>query len=79
MVDIIYLNFFHLFFLQIRQSLEVRLTVAEEEIKAAEQERLEKEESARKSLAYEESVMERVVQESKILKQEAEENSKVVM
>lgn len=55
------------------------MTVAEKEIKEAEREKLEKEESAQKYLSYEESVMEKVVQESKILKQEAEENSKVVI
>lgn len=64
---------------QIHQALEARLAVAEKEIKEAEREKLEKEESAQKYLAYEESVMEKVVQESKILKQEAEENSKVVI
>lgn len=60
---------------EMRQSLEVRLEEAEREIKVAEQERIEKEEYAHKSLAYENSIMEKVVQESKILEQEAEKNS----
>lgn len=62
-----------------RQSLEVRLEEAEREIKAAEQERIDKEEYAHKSLAYENSIMEKVVQESKILEQEAEKNSEVLI
>ncbi|KAK1352619.1 ELKS/Rab6-interacting/CAST family protein [Heracleum sosnowskyi] len=62
---------------EMRQSLEVRLQEAEREIKAAEQERIDKEEYAHKSLAYENSIMEKVVQESKILEQEAEKNSEL--
>lgn len=62
-----------------RLSLEVRLEEAEREIKAADQERLDKEEYAHKSLAYENSIMEKVVQESKILEQEAEKNSEVLI
>lgn len=69
----------HSFLLQMRQSLEVRLEEAEREIKAAEQERIDKEEYAQKSLAYENSNMEKVVQESKILQQEAEKNSEVYL
>lgn len=64
--------------LQIHQALEVRLVAAEAEIKEAEREKLEKEESALEYLAREESRMQKVVQESKILEQQAEENSKVV-
>lgn len=60
------------------QSLRVRLAAAEELRKAAEEEKLEKEEIARKALAEQEAIMERVVQESKRLQQEAEDNSKVV-
>lgn len=62
---------------EMRQSLEVRLKEAEREIIAAEQERIDKEEYAHKSLAYENSIMEKVVQESKILEQEAEKNSEL--
>ncbi|XP_017253053.1 uncharacterized protein LOC108223359 isoform X1 [Daucus carota subsp. sativus] len=62
---------------EIRQALEVRLVSAEEEIKEAESEKLNKEESALRILAHEESNMEKVVQESKILEQQAEENSKL--
>ncbi|KAK2649232.1 hypothetical protein Ddye_016721 [Dipteronia dyeriana] len=62
---------------QMRVTLEARLATAEEARKAAEQEKLEKEESARSFLAEQEAVMEKVVQESKCLQQEADENSKL--
>ncbi|XP_038681707.1 uncharacterized protein LOC119982417 isoform X2 [Tripterygium wilfordii] len=62
---------------EMHQSLEARLAVAEKLKKAAEQEKLEKEESARNALAEQEAIMEMVVQDSKILEQEAEENSKL--
>ena len=61
-----------------RQTLEVRMAAAAKEIKAAEQERLEKKEVARKALADQEIIMEKVVQEANVLKQEAEENAKVM-
>lgn len=61
-----------------RQCLEVRLAAAVNEIKSAELEKLEKEEVARESLADQELIMEKVVQESKILRQQAEDNAKVV-
>lgn len=60
-----------------RGSLETRLAAALEIINAAEQEKQEKEGSARKAFAEQEAIMEKVVQESKLLQQEAEENSKV--
>jgi hypothetical protein len=60
-----------------RQSLESRLAAAEMLRKAAELEKLEKEESARAALLEQEAMMEKVVQESRRLQQEAEENSKV--
>ncbi|KAI9180514.1 hypothetical protein LWI28_005557 [Acer negundo] len=62
---------------QMRVTLEARLTTAEEARKAAEQEKLEKEESARSFLAEQKAIMEKVVQESKFLQQEADENSKL--
>ncbi|XP_034690843.1 uncharacterized protein LOC117918362 isoform X2 [Vitis riparia] len=62
---------------EMRHALEARLAAAEEDIKAAEQVKFEKEESARKALAEQEAIMEKVVQESMMLKQEAEENSKL--
>lgn len=62
---------------EMRQTLEVRMAAAEKEMKAAEQERLGKEEVARKALADQEIIMERVVQEANVLKQEAEENAKL--
>lgn len=62
---------------EMRQTLEVRMAAAAKEIKAAEQERLEKKEVARKALADQEIIMEKVVQEANVLKQEAEENAKL--
>lgn len=62
---------------EIHQAVEVRLVLAEEEIKKAESEKLKQEESALKYLAQEESNMEKVIQESKILEQQAAENSKL--
>lgn len=61
-----------------RQTLEVQLAAAENEIKSAEQEKLEKENAAHKLFVDQELVMEKVVQESKNLKQLAEENAKVL-
>lgn len=60
-----------------RETLEERLDAATEARKVAEQDKLEKEESARTALAEQEAEMEKVVQASKVLQQEAEENSKV--
>lgn len=62
-----------------RHTLEARLTAAEKEMKAAEQEKLEKEETARNLLNHQNGIMEKVVQESKRLSEAAEENSKVVI
>ncbi|KAG8486827.1 hypothetical protein CXB51_020344 [Gossypium anomalum] len=62
---------------EMRQTLEARQSAAQELMKAAEQEKLEKEESARNALAKQEAIMVKVVEESKILRQEAEENSKL--
>ncbi|XP_068492668.1 uncharacterized protein [Phaseolus vulgaris] len=62
---------------EMRQILEARLAAAEELRKAAENEKLEKEESARKALAEEEKLVEKVLHESGRLQQEAEENSKL--
>ncbi|CAH2039040.1 unnamed protein product [Thlaspi arvense] len=60
-----------------RGTLEIRLAAALEMKKDAEQEKKEKEETALKALAEQEAIMEKVVQESKLLQQEAEENSKL--
>ncbi|KAF5455075.1 hypothetical protein F2P56_024688 [Juglans regia] len=62
---------------EMHQALQTRLAMAEELRKAAERERLEKEESAQNDLDAEEAIMEKVVQESKVLEQEAEENSRL--
>ncbi|KAA3471833.1 golgin candidate 5-like isoform X1 [Gossypium australe] len=62
---------------EMRQTLEARQSATQELMKAAEQEKLEKEETARNALAEQEAIMVKVVEESKILRQEAEENSKL--
>ncbi|XP_050363769.1 uncharacterized protein LOC126782551 [Argentina anserina] len=62
---------------EMRETLEARLAGAAESRKMAENEKLEKEESARKALAEQEAIMEKVVEESKALQQAAEENSKL--
>ncbi|PWA68154.1 hypothetical protein CTI12_AA310680 [Artemisia annua] len=61
---------------EMRKALELRLASAMEIISQAEQEKLEKEKSAREALSFQENQMEKVVEESKRLKLEAEENSK---
>ena len=60
-----------------QQTLEVRLTEAQNVIKYAELEKTEKENAAMKALTEQELIMEKVLQESKILNQQAEDNSKV--
>ncbi|KAL0730553.1 hypothetical protein Bca4012_026646 [Brassica carinata] len=62
---------------EMRGVLETRLAAALEIKNAAEQEIQEKEGYARKALAEQEATMEKVVQESKLLQKEAEENSKL--
>ncbi|KAG8389373.1 hypothetical protein BUALT_Bualt02G0222500 [Buddleja alternifolia] len=62
---------------QMRQTLEVRLAAAENEIRSVELEKLEKEKAARKLLADQELIMEQVVKESNILKQQAADNAKL--
>ncbi|XP_042048533.1 uncharacterized protein LOC121794439 isoform X1 [Salvia splendens] len=60
-----------------QQTLEVRLTEAQNVIKSAELEKTEKENAAMKALTEQELIMEKVLQESKILNQQAEDNSKL--
>lgn len=74
---ILFLSSLFVLSLQMRETLEERLDAAAEARRLAEQDKLEKEECARKALAEQEAEMEKVVQESKILQQEADENSKV--
>ncbi|KAL1216533.1 hypothetical protein V5N11_030174 [Cardamine amara subsp. amara] len=62
---------------EMRETLEIRLTAALEMKTTAELEKKEKEDSALKVLTELEFIMEKVVQESKLLEQEAEENSKL--
>lgn len=66
------------YLMQMHRTLQYRLAVAEDMRKAAEQEKLEKEEFARSALSELEVIMDKVAQESKMLQLEAEENSKVV-
>lgn len=75
--------FFHfpqhsLFFWKMRKIMESRIAEADEMRIAAEKEKLEKEKAARATLTEQESMMEKVVGESKIIQEAAEENSKVV-
>lgn len=60
------------------RTLGARLAAADAERAAAEQEKLEKDESARKALAEQTLIMDEVVQQSKKLQQEAEDNAKVI-
>lgn len=62
---------------EMRRGLEIRLATALKEIAEAEEEKIEKERSAREALLYQETQMEKVVQESRRLTLEAEENSKL--
>ncbi|XP_010938758.1 uncharacterized protein [Elaeis guineensis] len=62
---------------EIRQTLEARRCAVEEEMAAAEQEKLEREELARKALGEQELIMDTIVGESKKLQQQAEENSRL--
>lgn len=69
--------YFIFLYIKMRRGLELRMATALEEIAAAEDMKLEQERAAREALFYEETQMEKVVEESKKLKLEAEENSKV--
>ncbi|KAL7126584.1 hypothetical protein ABFS83_14G198200 [Erythranthe nasuta] len=60
---------------EMRRTLEVRLAAAENEIKSAEEEKLEKEKAAMEAFTEQKLIMEKVVEESKILKQQAEDNA----
>ncbi|CAL9185960.1 uncharacterized protein LOC103978893 [Musa acuminata AAA Group] len=62
---------------EIHQALEARIAAVEEEIVAAEQEKLKKEELARKSLSEQEATVASIVEESKKLQEEAGANSKL--
>ncbi|KAL8054979.1 hypothetical protein ABFX02_04G026400 [Erythranthe guttata] len=62
---------------EMHQTLQLRLTAAENEIRSAEQIKQEKEKLALKSLADQELIMEKVVQESQILKDQAVANAKL--
>ncbi|KAL9660144.1 hypothetical protein QQ045_024955 [Rhodiola kirilowii] len=58
-------------------TLEMRLAAADEEIRKAEEEKLDKEKCAKILLDEQEAIMNNIVQEAKILQLEAEENSKL--
>ncbi|CAH9111533.1 unnamed protein product [Cuscuta epithymum] len=62
---------------EMRQNLEARLEAAERERQAAELDKIQKEQLAQNALTEQERIMEKVVQEAYILKEEAEENSKL--
>ncbi|KAI7752366.1 hypothetical protein M8C21_032629 [Ambrosia artemisiifolia] len=62
---------------EMRKALDIRMAAALEEIATAEDKKLERERSAKEALLYQESQMEKVVEESKKLKLVAEENSKL--
>ncbi|KAD3338223.1 hypothetical protein E3N88_33744 [Mikania micrantha] len=62
---------------EMREALEIRLAAALDEIAAAKKQKIENERAARGALSHQESLMEKVVEESKKLKLEAEENSKL--
>lgn len=62
-----------------RQCLEVRLAAAENEIRSAEVRKKLNEQCGKKCLTEEKLIMAQVVQESKNLRQQAEDNAKVVM
>ncbi|XP_047326510.1 uncharacterized protein LOC124930197 isoform X2 [Impatiens glandulifera] len=62
---------------EMREALEQRSLEAERAINTAKNEKLVKENVARRALTEQELVMEKVVEESRILKQEAEENTKL--
>ncbi|KAI4295216.1 hypothetical protein MLD38_040534 [Melastoma candidum] len=57
--------------------MESRILEADEARLAAEKEKLKKEESARAALAKQEAIMDKVVQESKLLQEAAKENSRL--
>ena len=60
-----------------RKSLEERLAVVEEQKKATEKGMLDKQEIGQAALVEQELIMDKVVQESRLLQQEADENAKV--
>lgn len=60
-----------------QQTLKVRLAEAQNVIKSAEEEKIEKKNAAMKSLTELELIKEKVLQESKSLNQQAEDNAKV--
>ncbi|CAL1412231.1 unnamed protein product [Linum trigynum] len=62
---------------EMHRALEERLAAAGELLAEAEKQKQEKVASAREALSEEQSIMEKVVQESRILKEAAEENSKL--
>ncbi|XP_074312169.1 uncharacterized protein LOC141647750 [Silene latifolia] len=62
---------------EMRKNLAERLAIAEEQKRASEKEMFEKQAIALGALAEQEVIMEKVVQDSKLLQQEAEENAKL--
>lgn len=62
---------------EMRESLQARIAAARKEREAAEEEKMRKEENARKVLSMEEALMSKVAQDSRELEQEAETNTKL--
>jgi len=58
-------------------TIGARMTAVEAVLKVLQEENLAKEECARKALAEQEALMEKVLEESRILEREAKENAKV--
>ncbi|KAI3423213.1 CUE domain-containing protein [Psidium guajava] len=64
---------------QMRQELEIRLSAAEDLKKVAEKEKLEKEATARRVLAEQQALLEKVFHQSKLLQEKEEQNNKLRM
>lgn len=60
-----------------QETLELRLAEAQYVIRSAELEKVEKENAAMKALTEQQLIMEKLLEESKILNQQAEDNAKV--
>lgn len=62
---------------EMQENLETRIAAARKEREAAEEDKMRKEENARKVLSMEEALMAKVAQDSRELEQEAETNTKL--
>lgn len=64
--------------LQMHHSVELRLSTADKEISKAKEEKLNEENSIKKYFSVQEVIVDKIVQEVKVLELQAEENSKVI-